>query len=398
MMSRLIFCLCLIPLTVDAAPCTDPDANAPIPAIALAPVAADLEHPVHLAVAGDGRGRLFIVEQSGVIRVLENDRLRERAFLDIRDRVDSGGEKGLLAVAFHPRFRDNGYFYVNYTTRVRGQLLTRVSRFTSKDREHGDANSESELLTIEQPFSNHNGGQLAFGPDGMLYIATGDGGAANDPQDHGQNLGSLLGKILRIDVNSQPPYAIPRDNPFLKRAGARGEIWAYGLRNPWRFSFDAGSDRLFAADVGQDAVEEIDIIEKGGNYGWRIMEGDICTPRFGVRCDRDGLVLPIHVYRHPEGFSVTGGFVYRGSSIPGLCGTYLFADYVTQRLWGLRHDGARVRSVRELIGPSDVEKLLGRLRLGKLQISSFGQDENLELYVASHQSGRIFRIIREESR
>jgi glucose/arabinose dehydrogenase len=388
----------LLPVTdVAAAPalCAEPPATAPIPDIALAEVASGLRAPVHIAHDGTPE-RLYVVEQAGTIRIVEKGKVLPEPFLDISGRVESGGEKGLLSVAFHPRHRDNGFLYVDYTTRRDGKLYTHVSRFRRVDRNRADSGSETVLLRIEQPYSNHNGGQLAFGPDGYLYIGMGDGGSANDPHDHGQNLGSLLGKILRIDVDGTSdalPYAIPRDDPFVNRKGARAEIWAYGLRNPWRFAFDPANGRLYAADVGQDAVEEIDVIEKGGNYGWRIMEGDICTPAIGEPCNRSGLRPPIHVYRHPEGFSVTGGFVYRGASVPGLCGVYLFADYVTQRLWGLRYDGARITMHRELIGAAFVEKVLGRLRLGALQISSFGQGADLELYVAAHQSGRIFKIV-----
>lgn len=378
-----------------AAPCAEPPATAPIPDITLAEVASGFNNPVHIAHDGTPQ-RLYVVEQAGTIRIIENGKVLPEPFLDISARVESGGEKGLLSVAFHPRYADNGLLYVDYTTRRDGRLYTHISRFRRAAPLRADAASETVLLRIEQPYSNHNGGQLAFGPDGYLYIGMGDGGSANDPHDHGQNLGSLLGKILRIDVDASGgglPYVIPPDNPFTKRKDARAEIWAYGLRNPWRFAFDAATGRLYAADVGQDAVEEIDIIERGGNYGWRIMEGDICTPAINAQCDRRGLVPPIHVYRHPEGFSITGGFVYRGASVPGLCGVYLFADYVTQRLWGLRYDGARVATHRELIGAAFIERALGRWRLGSLQISSFGQDADLELYVAAHQSGRIFRIV-----
>jgi hypothetical protein len=411
-----------------AALCSEPPATAPIPDIALAEVASGLRAPVHIAHDGTP-DRLYVVEQAGTIRIVDKGKVLPEPFLDIVERVESGGEKGLLSVAFHPRYTHNGFLYVDYTTRRDGKLYTHVSRFRRADRNRADSGSETVLLRIEQPYSNHNGGQLAFGPDGYLYIGMGDGGSANDPHDHGQNLGSLLGKILRIDVDEVQgstnvaegttpgmeeveqrkerlprmpratgtsdalPYAIPRDNPFVNRKGTRAEIWAYGLRNPWRFAFDPANGRLYAADVGQDAVEEIDVIEKGANYGWRIMEGDICTPAIAEKCDRRGLAPPIHVYRHPEGFSVTGGFVYRGASVPGLCGVYLFADYVTQRIGGLRYDGARVTAHRELIGAAFVEKVLGRLRLGALQISSFGQGADLELYVAAHQSGRIFKIV-----
>lgn len=211
----------------------------------------------------------------------------------------------------------------------------------------------------------------------------GDGGAANDPHNHAQNPASLLGKMLRIDVDKTDPglaYSIPMDNPFVGRPGYRAEIWALGLRNPWRFSFDAGTGRLWAADVGQNQVEEIDIIRRGGNYGWRIMEGDICTPGIDDDCRKDGLEPPLHIYRHPAGFSITGGHVYRGKNIAGLCGTYVFGDYVTKRLWGLRTDGRRVRAHREL----------GK---GRFAVSSFGVDEAGELYIADHASGTIWRVV-----
>ena len=374
--------------------CAEPPAATPIPDIALVEVASGLANPVHIAHDGTP-DRLYVVEQAGTIRIVDKGKLLPEPFLDISGRVESGGEKGLLSVAFHPRYADNGLLYVDYTTRRDGRLYTHVSRLQRAERNHADSGAETVLLRIEQPYSNHNGGQLTFGPDGYLYIGMGDGGSANDPQNHGQNLGSLLGKILRIDVDAAGgglPYAIPRDNPFVDRKGARAEIWAYGLRNPWRFAFDPANGRLYAADVGQNAVEEIDVIERGGNYGWRIMEGDICTPAIGSPCDRRGLVPPIHVYRHPAGFSVTGGFVYRSASVPGLCGVYLFADYVTQRVWGLRYDGARVGTHRELISPAFLEKVLGRLRLGALQIASFGEDTAHELYVADHGGGRILKI------
>ncbi|MEK7734832.1 MAG: PQQ-dependent sugar dehydrogenase, partial [Pseudomonadota bacterium] len=325
---------------------------------------------------------LFVVEQAGRIRVIDRGGVLPEPFLDIRDRVDSGGEKGLLSVAFHPRFRENGFFYVNYTANRNG-LHTVVSRFRVAEGKRVDPADETVLLRIDQPYSNHNGGQIAFGPDGYLYIGMGDGGAANDPHNHAQNPASLLGKMLRIDVDKTDPglaYSIPKDNPFVGRSGYRAEIWALGLRNPWRFSFDAGSGRLWAADVGQNQVEEIDIIRRGGNYGWRIMEGDICTPGIDDDCRKDGLEPPLHIYRHPAGFSITGGHVYRGKNIAGLCGTYVFGDYVTKRLWGLRTDGQRVRAHREL----------GK---GRFAVSSFGVDEAGELYIADHASGTIWRVV-----
>ncbi len=369
----------LCPTTSSAAtPCPDP-AGKEIPAIALEEVGRGFRQPTH--IADDGSGRLFVVEQEGRVQLLEKGKPASTPFLDIRKKVESGGEKGLLAIAFHPRYRENGYFFVNYTTNT-GGLHTIVSRFKRASATQADAASETVLVKFAQPYGNHNGGQLAFGPDGYLYIGTGDGGAANDPHNNGQDRSNLLGKILRIDVDrasGEMPYAIPKDNPFVGDKNARGEIWAYGLRNPWRFSFDASNGRLYAADVGQNAVEEIDIIQKGNNYGWRIMEGDICTPAIDKRCDRRGLTLPIHTYRQPIGRSITGGFVYRGAAIPALCGVYLYADYVTQRLWGLRYDGGRA-SVREWPRPG-------------ISISSFGQDRNLELYVADHGRGRILKVV-----
>ncbi len=363
------------------AACVEP-ADGAIPGIALHEAASGLRNAVHITHAGDGTRRLFVVEQEGRIRVLENGRLRETPFLDISERVASGGEKGLLSVAFHPRYAQNGRFYVNYTTRDRG-LYTIIAEFTRRTHEAADPASERALLRIEQPYGNHNGGQLAFGPDGYLYIGMGDGGAANDPFDHGQRPQTLLGALLRIDVAERSdtlPYRVPADNPFVGRRGYRPEIWAYGLRNPWRFSFDFATGRLFLADVGQDAEEEIDLIRKGGNYGWNIMEGTICTPAVNRSCNKSRFEPPIFSYSHPEGFSITGGFVYRGTMIPGLCGVYIYADYVSERIWGLRYDGGRVTRQRELLR-------------ARAAVSSFGEDEGGELYVADHRGGRILKIV-----
>lgn len=366
-----------------APPCAEPPAGAGFPPVTLQQIAQGLREPVHIAVAPDGSGRLYVVEQAGVVRIVERRKLQPEPFLDIRDRVESGGEKGLLSIAFHPRYRDNGLFFVDYTARDATGLHTRVSRWRRATTERADPKSETVLLHIGQPYSNHNGGQLAFGPDGYLYIGMGDGGAANDPHGHGQNPGSLLGKLLRIDVDraaGAQPYAVPPDNPFVKKQGYRPEIWALGLRNPWRFSFDARNGALWLADVGQNQVEEIDVIRKGGNYGWNVMEGDICTPAVNPRCDPSGFEPPIYTYRHPEGFSVTGGFVYRGTAIPGLCGAYLYADYVSKRLWVLRARDGRVVTQ-------------GELQRMPHSVSSFGQDEDRELYLADHSAGKIFKIM-----
>jgi glucose/arabinose dehydrogenase len=365
-----------------ATPCVEPPAESGFPPLTLQQVAQGLREPVHIAVAADGSGRLYVVEQAGVVRVVERGQVRTAPFLDIRGQVESGGEQGLLSIAFHPRYRDNGLFFVDYTARDATGLHTRVSRWRATT-DRADPKSETVLLRVGQPYSNHNGGQLAFGADGYLYIGMGDGGAANDPQGHAQNPASLLGKLLRIDVDrtgAAQPYAVPPDNPFVTKKGYRPEIWALGLRNPWRFSFDARSGALWLADVGQDRVEEIDIIRKGGNYGWNVMEGDICTPAVNPRCDPSGFVPPIFTYRHPQGFSVTGGFVYRGTAIPGLCGAYLYADYVSKRLWALRTRDGRVVTQAEL------------LRL-PYAVSSFGEDEERELYLADHGGGKILKIM-----
>lgn len=362
--------------TALAAPCQDPGANAPIPDIALTPVVTGLTNPVHVTGSGDGSGRLFVVEQAGTVRIVDNGRLLASPFLDLRNRVESGGEKGLLSIVFHPLYAQNGVFFVNYTTRAAGKLYTHVSRLTRATADRADAASERVLLKIEQPYANHNGGQLAFGPDGYLYIGMGDGGAANDPHGHGQNLATLLGKMLRLDVDrAQPnrPYAIPADNPFVNQPGAAPEVYAYGLRNPWRFSFDAGSGRLYLADVGQNAKEEIDVIERGGNYGWNVMEGDICTPTVNKNCKPIG-TLPIFSYPASEGRSITGGFVYRGARHAPLCGVYLYGDYVGGNVWGLRFDGQRVTAQRRLLGTNR-------------NISSFGQGDDLEVYLVDHRGG-----------
>ena len=366
-----------------APPCREPATPAALPKVALQAVAQGLDRPVHVAPAGDGSVRLYVVEQAGVVRIFDHGRLLPEPFLDLRRRVESGGEKGLLSVAFHPHYRDNGMFFVNYTARDGRGLHTRISRFQRASAVRADTGSETVVLRVDQPYSNHNGGQLAFGADGFLYIGMGDGGAANDPHNHAQDPGSLLGKLLRIDIDRSDPgqaYAVPVDNPFVSRPGYRPEIWALGLRNPWRFAFDAGSGALYLADVGQDRVEEINIIRKGGNYGWRVLEGEICTPGVNAVCSPAGFDEPLFTYRHPEGFSVTGGFVYRGQAIPGLCGAYLYADYVTRRLWALRARKGKVTVQAELLrtdGP----------------ISSFGQDADYELYLADHGNGRVYRLV-----
>ncbi len=343
-----------------------------------------LRNPVHLAQVPDGSGDLVVVEQGGVIkRFAPGGRRTAGALLDIRTRVSTRGwEEGLLSIAFHPNYAANRTFFVYYSAaRPRRSV---IARFRA-DRSGGQADPASErvLMEVAQPYANHNGGQLAFGPDGMLYVALGDGGSGGDPQGNGQNRRTLLGTILRIDVDRRgagKAYAIPPDNPFARSGeGSRAEIWAYGLRNPWRFSFDRGTGDLFAADVGQGAIEEVNRITKGGNYGWNVMEGSRCYhPSFG--CDRGGLELPITEYTHRHGRSITGGFVYRGKTISRLQGRYVFADYVSGTIWSVpAHASGFSRPRTEL--STD------------LAISSFGEDAAGELYVLDHRGGRVFRLV-----
>lgn len=347
--------------------------------------------PVDIQHAGDGSNRLFVLEQAGVIQVFENDRdvQSSEVFLDIRDRVDDqGNEEGLLGLAFHPDFSSNGYFYVDYTAANPDRTVVARYEVDPDDPDRADPDSGLVILEVDQPFSNHNAGQIVFGPDGYFYVTLGDGGAGGDPMEHGQNRSTLLGSILRIDVDNPQDdrnYGIPEDNPLVGAdcgpAGCREEIYAYGLRNPWRISFDPATDQLWAADVGQNAYEEIDLIEAGNNYGWNVMEGMHCyEPSTG--CDQSGLTLPVWEYPHSQGQSVTGGYVYRGDRVPGLVGAYVYADFVSGRIWALRLDGDEVDNV-ELANTS-------------LGISTFGVDAEGELYLASFggfgSEGRIYRF------
>ena len=325
--------------------------------------------------------RLYLVLQPGRIMAFDNmpDPSPPETFLDIRGRVsDRGNEEGLLGLAFDPDYRNNGYFYVYYSAASpRRSVIARYHAPPGTDRV--DPSTEKIIMEIGQPFSNHNGGQVMFGPDGYLYVGLGDGGSGGDPREHGQNLRTLLGTILRIDVSTLDEtnsYTVPPDNPFVGVEGARPEIWAYGLRNPWRFSFDRETGELWAGDVGQNKLEEIDIIKAGGNYGWNIMEGSSCFRDSG--CDSDELVLPVAEYGRDGGCSVTGGYVYRGSRIPSLVGAYLYGDFCTGRIWALRHDGIRVTE-QALIADTD------------LQISSFAEGPDGEVYVLSF-TGEIARL------
>jgi glucose/arabinose dehydrogenase len=330
---------------------------------------------------------MFVTEQRGIIYAFSASNPQQAdIFLDITDRVNRGGnEEGLLGLAFGPDYQENGYFYVYYSADDPRRSV--LSRF-SLDRENMDvADPESEviIMEIEQPYSNHNAGQLAFGPDTYLYIGTGDGGSAGDPEGNGQNLGTVLGSILRIDVSevSGPgDYEIPADNPFVDTPGARGEIWAFGLRNPWRFSFDSETGLLWAGDVGQSSWEEIDIITKGANYGWNIMEGLHCySPASG--CDQSGLTLPIAEYDHSRGrCSITGGYVYRGDQTPSLQGYYIYGDYCSGEIWALAYDG-NVVTENTLLAKSG------------LSITSFGEDLAGNLYILD-RAGGIYTLAQTE--
>jgi glucose/arabinose dehydrogenase len=352
-----------------------------LPSVALTMVATGLQSPTAIVNAGDGSGRLFVLEQPGRIRVVADGRLLSEPFLDLTGRISAGGERGLLGLAFHPDYGENGTFFIDYTD-PDGHTVVARYLVSAADPNRADPASASEVLRVEQPFANHNGGQLGFGPDGYLYVSLGDGGSAGDPQDNGQNLGTLLGTILRLDVDGASPYAVPADNPFVDREGALPEIWAYGLRNPWRFSFDRDTGDLWIADVGQHVWEEINFQPAdsagGENYGWRIMEGAHCFLP-GEGCDREGLTLPVLEYDHDQGCSVTGGYRYRGSELPGLTGVYTFADYCSGVVWGAREgeDG----------GWSSAEVLSSGM-----SVSAFGEDEAGELYLADHGGGAVYRF------
>jgi glucose/arabinose dehydrogenase len=345
-------------------------------------VALGLESPLFLTSPPGDLNRQFVVEKTGKIRIIRNEALVPTPFLDISGKVSNGSEQGLLGLAFHPQYAANGLFVVNYTN-TSGD--TRVSLFrVSPDPDRADASSEQVILAVDQPFSNHNGGMVAFGPDGKLYVGMGDGGSGGDPQDNGQSRATLLGKLLRLEVNATGQVSVPADNPFAGQSGIRPEIWCWGLRNPWRFSFDRSTGDLYIGDVGQNAREEINVstdvaqFGRGRNYGWNIMEGMACFG--GSTCDRNGLTLPVLDYSHAEGCSVTGGYVYRGSAVGALAGHYFYGDYCEGWVRSFRLAGTGVTEQQEW--PS--------LRPGG-QILSFGEDARGELYILSG-SGKVFRI------
>jgi glucose/arabinose dehydrogenase len=354
-------------------------------AISLTPFVNGLDAPLAIANAGDGSARLFVAEQGGQIRIIRNGKLASAPFLDIGDEITSGGERGLLGVAFAPGYPDDPRVFVDYTDR---QGDTQVSSFvvSSEDPDRLDPSSETRILHVKQPFANHNGGALVFDPSGMLLVSLGDGGSEGDPQGNGQSLATLLGKILRIDVSGSDadhPYAIPSDNPYADGAdGHRPEIWLSGLRNPWRMSVDRATGDLWIGDVGQDRWEEVDVqrpgTPAGANFGWNRMEGSHCyQPAQG--CADPDLRGPVTDYGHDLGCTVIGGAVYRGSAQPALVGGYVFGDYCSGRIWAIdpARDGYRKPTV---VGES------GR------NLSAFGEDEEGEIYAADISGGAILRV------
>jgi len=344
------------------------------------------EMPVELLSPNDNTDRIFVVEQKGKILTFRNSSTTKNVsvFLDITKKVSSGGEKGLLGLAFHPEYKDNGFFYVNYTRS--SPLETVISRFkvSASNPQLADPASEEILLRYRQPYSNHNGGKIAFGKDGYLYISVGDGGSGGDPQNNAQDRKVLLGKILRIDVDKKTgneKYGIPFDNPFKNnREGYREEIYAYGLRNAWRFNFDDEIGWLWAGDVGQNEIEEIDIIEKGGNYGWRIMEADKCfKPK---NCNKENLILPVWSYHQASttGRSITGGYICHDKNLPALKSKYVYGDFVSGNIWALTVAG------KKAVKNDYIAKLPDGL-------SSFGEDSKKNLYILAYGTGRIYKLI-----
>jgi glucose/arabinose dehydrogenase len=354
-----------------------------LPTLALTSPVAGLTQPVTITHAGDGSNRIFVVEQTGKIRIIKNGALLATPFLDISNRISTGGERGLLGLAFAPGYAAKGYFYVDYTNAAGDTVIARYGRNPANP-DLADPASEQVIITIGQPYANHNGGQLAFSPrDGYLYIGMGDGGSGGDPENRAQNPGELLGKLLRIDVETGRPYTytVPPSNPFANSLTVRREIWALGLRNPWRFAFDRQTGDLFTADVGQNAFEEVNFQPAssagGENYGWRIMEGAHCfNPS---NCSFAGLTLPVWEYDHSLGCSISGGYVYRGASFPRMQGLYIYGDFCSGRIWALRRDTATPQNTQLL----DTT----------FQISTFGEDEAGELYVAAHNTGTIYKLV-----
>jgi glucose/arabinose dehydrogenase len=361
----------------------DPEENP----IATALIFEGLDNPLFVTHAGDGTDRLFVVEKIGRIMVYGPERDEAQVFLDIQERVrDSGYEQGLLGLAFAPDYAESGYFFVNYTDRNGDTVVARYT-LSADDPDLADAESESIVLTLDQPAANHNGGMIAFGPDGYLWIGMGDGGRSDDAFGHGQNPQTLLGAMLRIDVTDADPYAIPEDNPWIEEVWegqeVRDEIWGIGLRNPWRYSFDRATGDLWIADVGQRRYEEVHFVpadqlaEGGLNFGWPIMEGTHCFQT--ATCDTTGLDIPLFDYDHSNGCSITGGYVYRGEAYPELEGVYFFADYCSGRIWAFWT-------------PEEGDPQIELMLESGLRISSFGEDEAGEIYVTDIYGGRVYQL------
>jgi hypothetical protein len=370
-----------------ASACSDSTPSGP-PAgtgVGLQEVASGLSFPLYLTAPVGDLARLFVVEKTGGIRIVKDGVLLPDHFLDVSSQVSSGSEQGLLGLAFDPDYAVNGRFLIHYTDLAGNTVLSRFQ--VSADPDRADPASEQVILSATQPASNHNGGQVVFGPDGFLYLGLGDGGLTGDPENRGQDLSDLLGSILRIDVRTGDPYAVPPDNPFVGQPNARPEVWSYGLRNPWRFSFDRANGDLYIADVGQNQLEEVDISAaadgggRGINYGWSIMEGSQCFR--GSGCDRTGLTLPVLEYSHREGCSITGGYVYRGSAIPEIQGHYFYSDFCQK--W--------VRSFRYVDGVAGEEASWPTLSTGGT-IVSFGEDPAGEMYILEAE-GRVSRVVPE---
>lgn len=363
-----------------AATCAAGTPVANVTTLRTALVAAVFARPLDVQAAPGDAERLYVVEQGGRIRIVRGNAIGA-TFLDISSRLNASGEQGLLGLAFHPQFATNRRFFVNYTDRSGD---THVTEFRAASADAADVSTERDILFQNQPFSNHNGGGLVFGADGFLYIGLGDGGSGGDPQRNGQNLGTLLGKMLRIDVNAGNPYAIPAGNPFASTAGARAEIWAYGLRNPWRYAFDSSTRDLYIADVGQGALEEVSVglAARGGgeNYGWNITEGSRCfSPASG--CSTSGQTLPVYEYGRDVGASITGGHVYRGCLMPSLAGHYFFADYVRRLVRSFRLAGGVATDVRDWTSQL----------AGLNNVSSFGLDWNGEILIVDYD-GELYRL------
>ena len=374
----------------DAKPAAQPgpsrQAGGPVPQIDLQALPFGFRQPLFLTHAGDGSGRMFVVEKGGTIRIVKGDQVLPNPFLDLSSKVRaSGSEQGLLGLAFHPRYAENGRFFVGYTDNAGRNTVERYR--VSADPDRADPGSGVTLLAIDDPAQNHNGGMVAFGPDGMLWVGTGDGGASGDRYQNGQNRQALLGKMLRLDVDNGEPYAIPADNPYVGNQAYLPEIWALGMRNPWRYSFDRGTGDLWIGDVGQNAFEEVNRVPAGSpgglNFGWPIMEGLHCYPA-GAQCNQEPYQHPVAEYGRGGGCSVTGGYVYRGASHPTLQGIYFFGDFCTGKIWSLDPQESGVWRMTEQLQQA-------------IQISSFGEDEAGEVYVTTFtgdtNAHRIYRVV-----